>query len=80
MPRNNSLVAKVKRALKGFVLQANSEKELKKELYPLVRREIVRTGVRKDADTIMVQSDFVTETLGKEIKNLSEGGVKLTIN
>jgi len=59
---------------------AKSEKDLKKELYPIVRKEIVRTGVRKDADTVAIQSDFVTETLGKEIKNLSEGGVKLTIN
>jgi hypothetical protein len=79
MPRDNSLVSKVKKSLKGLVLMAKSEKDLKKELYPIVRKEIVRGGVRKDADTVAIQSDFVTETLGKEIKNLSEGGVKLSL-
>ena len=79
MPRNNSLVGKVRRALKGLVLLARTEQELKKTLYPAVRREIVRTGVRKDPDKIMEQADYVTEALSKEIRNLNEGGVKLSL-
>jgi hypothetical protein len=79
MPRNNSLVGKVRRALKGLVLNARTEQDLKKNLYREVRRVVVRTGLRKDPDTVMVQADFVCETLSKDIVNLSEGGVKLSL-
>ncbi len=79
MPRNNSLVARVKRALRGLVITARTENEVKKVLYQEVRREIIRSGVRKDMYTVAIQSDMVCTQISREIKNLNEGGVKLSL-
>lgn len=79
MPRNNSLVGKVRRALRGLVIKGKTENEVKKVLYQEVRKEIIRGGVRKNPDTVAIQSDMVTQSISREIKNLNEGGVVLSL-
>ena len=79
MPRNNSLVGKVRRALKGMVITARTEQELRGVVFQKVRAVIHRNGVRKDSDVITEQSEYVTQALSKEIQNLQDGGVKISL-
>lgn len=80
MPRDNSLVGRVKKALKGQVFTAPNVAKLENLVWRSVRGVINSRGVNKKPADISKQADDVTRAILKNnVEDLNSGGVAITI-